>query len=365
MLALPLAAAVLSAAQAATSTECNDESCLSTTESPLPQRISSRLAARLSDSDLASTVLELLSACDAREACALSMERLVSAAAPLAAPPDDDSDFSTNGDRSTAVEVSGMDAQLHDGSGIRLLFGTPLFSATLDGADELNAELATLIEAERPAAAARQRSMTGPSSFRTDDHFLSRPDPAVRALRRKLLLHAERALQYGQPTPLDLELELYGWAISHGRGGGQVPHVHPLSSWSGIYYVSVPRRIADRATAGDGSGGGGSGTGGCLRLTDPRPAAMMVTLGANDAQFTEGRTVCPTPGLLVMFPSWLSHSVDRLEDAAFGVGADSGFWVGGGGQDDDDGDERRVAVAFNVHGWERKHQRERSHRGAK
>jgi hypothetical protein len=27
---------------------------------------------------------------------------------------------------------------------------------------------------------------------------------------------------------------------------------------------------------------------------------MMVTLGANDKQFIEGRTVCPTPGLLVL-----------------------------------------------------------------
>ena len=37
----------------------------------------------------------------------------------------------------------------------------------------------------------------------------------------------------------------------------------------------------------------------------------------------------------VLFPSWLSHSVDRLEDGAL------------------DGGERRVAIAFNVHGWER------------
>ena len=50
------------------------------------------------------------------------------------------------------------------------------------------------------------------------------------------------------------------------------------------------------------------GAGGCLRLTDPRPAAMMVTLGANDKQFIEGRTVCPTPGLLVRF--WSGTQTD-------------------------------------------------------
>ena len=35
---------------------------------------------------------------------------------------------------------------------------------------------------------------------------------------------------------------------------------------------------------------------------------MMVTLGANDKQFIEGRTVCPTPGLLVRF--WSGTQTD-------------------------------------------------------
>ena len=52
---------------------------------------------------------------------------------------------------------------------------------------------------------------------------------------------------------------------------------------------------------------------------------MMVTLGANDQQFLEARTVCPTPGLLVLFPSWLSHSVDRLDEGALDEGPRP-FW---------------------------------------
>ena len=58
---------------------------------------------------------------------------------------------------------------------------------------------------------------------------------------------------------------------------------------------------------------------------------MMITLGPSDAQFLERREVCPTEGLLVLFPSWLSHSVTRLGDSAAG---------------------ERIAVAFNVHGAE-------------
>ena len=55
----------------------------------------------------------------------------------------------------------------------------------------------------------------------------------------------------------------------------------------------------------------------------------MITLGPSDA--LERREVCPAEGLLVLFPSWLSHSVTRLGDASAG---------------------ERIAVAFNVHGAE-------------
>ena len=122
-------------------------------------------------------------------------------------------------------------------TGFRLLFGTPLFSTTLEHAEQLNDELAELIDHEQRDAAGARRSMAGEASFRTDDHFLKRPEAAVRSLHSALLVHAERALQYGQPRRLRLELELHGWAISHGHGGSQVPHVHPIAQWSGVYYV--------------------------------------------------------------------------------------------------------------------------------
>ena len=59
---------------------------------------------------------------------------------------------------------------------------------------------------------------------------------------------------------------------------------------------------------------------------------MMITLGPSDAQFLERREVCPAEGLLVLLPSWLSHSVTRLADD------------GAAGE--------RIAAAFNVHGAE-------------
>lgn len=105
-------------------------------------------------------------------------------------------------------------------------------------------------------------------------------------------------------------------------------HVHPMSSWSGVYYVSVP-----------------PAEGGCLVLSDPRPGAMMVTMGQHDEQFSESRQVCPTAGLLVLFPAWVPHSVTPLEaDGAVNATCDAD-----GSSRASPGAAGRIAVAFNVH----------------
>ena len=141
----------------------------------LPQRVAARLVARLSDEELAATIIELLAACDGREECALSMEQGAVAAASNGHPLDGVDD-----ERAAAAEVKGLDTWL-PGTGFRLLFGTPFFSTTLDGVERMNDELAALVHREQASAvASQQRSMSGGSSFRTDDHFLTRPEPAVR-----------------------------------------------------------------------------------------------------------------------------------------------------------------------------------------
>ena len=68
---------------------------------------------------------------------------------------------------------------------------------------------------------------------------------------------------YGQrDASLRFELVLNGWAIVLGAGAGQVAHVHPLASWSGIYYVRVPPSV--------GAAGGPNGKAGCCRPTRGR-----------------------------------------------------------------------------------------------
>jgi uncharacterized protein (TIGR02466 family) len=252
--------------------------------------------------------------------------------------------------------VRGTDAEVTDNW--RLLFGTPLYSALLADHESLNTRLLRHLGEEAQAQVARRRgggdaarSLVG-NGWRTDDLFLQRGDPAIRDLHRQLLHHAEMVTQYGQSRKLPLRLHLSGWAVSIGPGGSMREHVHPLASWSGVYYLS----------AGRASGSGG----GCLRLSDPRPGAAMVTLGPNDSQFSRDRQVCPRAGLLVLFPSWVAHSVVPLDPSGEaleqhgidGRGQPSSSTSASGHAPEDGGEkfiplhEQRVAVAFNVHGAE-------------
>ena len=221
------------------------------------------LLGRLSDAVLGTVVATLAAACTARPDCSrvLSLEQKQAIVVPRDAvhvPAD-------------GVQVQGTDVLLSDGWS--LLFSTPLYSTTLQQAD--NTGLLKIIDAERLAQSTATRSADGARSlagngWRTNDHFLNRPEKPIRRLRALLLEQAKHVVQYGQPTKLDLDLYLSGWAVSLGAGGRQIDHVHPHASWSGVYYVR--------------GGGASKHGGGCLRVTDPRPAAQMVTLGPNDQQ---------------------------------------------------------------------------------
>jgi len=257
----------------------------------LTERVAAKLIARLDDFQLLDVQSRLAAACRARPGCSQHIvlaERDRTGASPVPV---------VNG---MDVDGAGHFSGPHPSAWLRLLFGTPLYSASLDGHEALNEELTSLFTAERAAAASSTiaKSLVG-NGWRTDDQLLQRRDlSAFRRLHRGLLTHAESMVRYSQMDSFEPRLQLRGWAVWLDSGGSMREHVHPSSSYSGVYYVSVPQGMR----------------GGCLRLQDPRPGAQMVVLGAEDRQFMESRLLCPEPGLLVLFPSWVPHSVTPVEE---------------------------------------------------
>lgn len=105
-------------------------------------------------------------------------------------------------------------------------------------------------------------------------------------------------------------LEITGcWANIGFGGSGHRPHAHPNNYFSGVYYVNAPE-------------GGNT-----INFFDPRPqAGVMVPPSTKmSPMVAQKMTLDVRTGSLILFPSWLYHSVD-----------------------DNRSSTERVSVAFNV-----------------
>ena len=194
------------------------------------------------------------------------------------------------------------------------LYPTTLLSRRLGGMAETNSQLAALIaqiQASEPDASA---GTTTEGAFQTPDDLFNRDHPALLTLKQ----HIGQAMQdyvgilirqecTAQPKKVDFIL--WGWAVSYKAGDWQGVHVHPGANISGVYYVAAPPSILERGEAGK------------ISFYDPRPRANMNQLSFQATRHREA----PVPGDLIVFPSWLEHSVSAFK-----------------------GDGKRICVAFNA-----------------
>ncbi len=102
-----------------------------------------------------------------------------------------------------------------------------------------------------------------------------------------------------------LQVAIEGWAVVYRAAASHRLHTHHGSAWSGVYYLSV---------------GAETNSPGHLQFIDARAGAIARNRSEGIGQLT------PTTGKLVLFPSWLPHSVKATADT----------------------DEERVCIAFNI-----------------
>ncbi len=188
-----------------------------------------------------------------------------------------------------------LQAKLHG------LFPTPVAMTELPNPERLNAALAEAIKARQASRPSTRHSNLGgwQSSWDFEDW--------AGAAGRELIATAKRfALELTsdrQGRPVRLEWQANSWANVNGPGHGNEFHTHPGAFWSGSYYVDV------------GDIGSRPDVGGELEFQDPRgvaPAMYAPNLairmpGALSMGGSE--TIAPRAGMLLLFPSWLSHAV--------------------------------------------------------
>lgn len=181
------------------------------------------------------------------------------------------------------------------------LFATPVLKVRPPQAEELNVPLLASIEAQRRKNAGIDRPNLGGWHSDTDmTAWGGKPaktlaDIAVSAVG-PLMIDVARAGK----REFNWVVEM--WANVNRPGDGNQMHCHPAAYWSGVYYP-------------DPGGAELEHGGGELLLEDPRyPLAYMTVpellMKTADGEAMHSQVVVrPEKGLLVLFPSWLRHSV--------------------------------------------------------
>jgi uncharacterized protein (TIGR02466 family) len=188
------------------------------------------------------------------------------------------------------------------------MFSTPVFWCVLRDVDALNAELRDLILEQERASTSMVKSNQGGWQSPTD--FFHWEGAAVATLKR----YARRAVEVATsgiiPQNLQIEFHLSSWAAVNRKGHYNTTHVHPMATWSGVYYIDPGDEDPDSP-------------GGLLEFEHPIMASVMTFF---PGVLPSARLLRPEAGMMILFPSYLQHSVRMYH-----------------------GERPRVCVPFNAH----------------
>ena len=202
-------------------------------------------------------------------------------------------------------------------------FPTLVFSLDVPGSEILNAHLIEAIYAEREGDRTGVRKSNFPELGSWHSHvklhkdvafagLVQYVDEAAAMMGRELGYHRSYRLRIGTM-----------WSIVNPPGGSNRPHIHPGCIWSGVYYVQSPRNS------------------GQIEFIDPRTQNLMSPV--KYIPNTKRPRICwtkvqykPVAGRMLIFPSWLYHTVAPNRSRAKGKDAD------------------RIVVSFNLSQAKRK-----------
>ena len=182
-------------------------------------------------------------------------------------------------------------AQMATNGGVEYIFPTPIYWYVLKGVEALNAQLRDLIlERERSTPSMSKSNQGG---WQSAPDFFNWGGPAVAALERYLSEALNTATaRVPVPPHFRIEFELFGWAAVNRKGHYNTVHVHPMATWSGVYYVDAGDEALDTPGA-------------LLEFAHPITAAVMTFF---PGVLPSARVVRPETGMIILFPSYLQHS---------------------------------------------------------
>ena len=203
-------------------------------------------------------------------------------------------------------------------AGTLSLFSTPVILFDFPDSEQINGSLADLIRRKRDNHDGIGRSNLG-GWHSEDDMMAWAPDQARRILTQAVELCGPKLADVHPGGKRDFQFDARMWANINGPNHANQLHCHPGAIWSGVYYVNI------------GEDGSGADLEGELMLQDPRfpmntmyMPDLLLKDADNEPQYSQF-AVKPANGRMVLFPSWLMHSVRPYK-----------------------GNGERISVAFNV-----------------
>lgn len=206
-------------------------------------------------------------------------------------------------------ERSNMTALMASAGQVENIFPTPLFWYILNDCETLNAELRDLILAKEARTSSAVKSNMG--GWQSPPDFFAWKESVAADLERLIHYALKVAtLRVTAPKSIRARFDLHGWAAVNRHGHYNVAHLHPMATWSGVYYVDPGDEPSDAPGA-------------CLEFAHPIAASTMTFF---PGVLPSARQVRPVAGMIILFPSYLLHSVRIYQ-----------------------GERPRVCVPFNAH----------------
>ena len=174
-----------------------------------------------------------------------------------------------------------------------LLFPTPVWTLELENFKSVNEDMYNYIKNEQ-ASDSNGINKSNIKGWHSKDFDLDHIEP-----KKFIKLISSSIEQVMTDMNWDKEKQVVKinnmWAIINTGGSSNAQHQHGNSNISGAYYVRAPKNSGD------------------IVFYDPRPAPVYFHPNAKSPNLLNAQvnSVSPKEGVLVLFPSYLDHSVNK------------------------------------------------------
>ena len=192
-----------------------------------------------------------------------------------------------------------MQFRINPNTEVKTLFSTRVAVIRVPNAADINPGLESAIFNRESSGRGVKRSNIG--GWQSEDNLADWPEPEVAELVDSMRSGVMNMVSLEtREVRFEATVSIYAWANINRSGSYNQVHTHAHNHWSGVYYV-VPGEFGESDVDWPGH----------LQLHDPRDRANMY-MHPGSTTLGKPYRVKPEAGTMVLFPSWLAHSVNAF-----------------------------------------------------